>query len=332
MPLMSSLRTRPLLAPHPVFRSTDRNGLAGELRSAYGARVVGFGDSDRPPGGIANRVQLNGVILHYCQYDAPVEIDFLDMDGFRQFICLSGTGSIRVGGRSISIDGGRSTIVPPHSNFTASYGEQYAQLIIQLEERLLHSQMELLLGKDIPDRIFVPALESLSVDKLQRLKALAISLALQYSDSGDVNDVIIYQISQAMVSTFVFETQHNFSHLLSAYPAFAGRNITRRLEDYIAANLDKTLTVEDIANACGVSVRSVFSTFKQDRGISPMQYIRELRLEKVYRTLVQGDGNLSVLDVAMRYGFLSLGHFARRYKEKFGELPSATAARGRVRL
>jgi len=54
-----------------------------------------------------------------------------------------------------------------------------------------------------------------------------------------------------------------------------------------------------------------------------------VRLDQANRLLLAANGPVSVIDIAMTCGFASLGHFARRYREKFGELPSATIARGR---
>lgn len=48
----------------------------------------------RFPVAIANRLQVGGVHLHYCRYDAPVQIAFPAMAGYRQLVCLSGHGEM----------------------------------------------------------------------------------------------------------------------------------------------------------------------------------------------------------------------------------------------
>ena len=79
-----------------------------------------------------------------------------------------------------------------------------------------------------------------------------------------------------------------------------------------------------MADACGVSVRSVYARFKECRGQSPLSYMRDVRLSRARDLLSDPLQPASVLDVAMRCGFSSFGHFARRYRERFGELPSDT--------
>jgi transcriptional regulator GlxA family with amidase domain len=110
----------------------------------------------------------------------------------------------------------------------------------------------------------------------------------------------------------------------------AGLGDADRLEAYIEANWHRPMTVEDVAQACGVSVRSVFARFRQRRGVSPAAYLRDLRLSNARNLLLDPTGG-SVIDVALKCGFASFGHFASRYREKFGELPSMTIARRPLR-
>jgi len=315
----------------PLVQATDPERLAQALSRGYGVREVGFGQSDAPFFAAINRVQLDGVGLHYCRYDMPIRIQFSHMGGFRQFFCLSGAGQIDVAGRSLPIDESRTGMVPPDSDFVASYGGSYAQIVAQFDAQALMRKAELITGEDLPGSFSLPTLEPLPAQALWRLKLIVMSLAYQFAAEADENDLAIVELAQALSSSFLQENLRAFPHLLKAQPNTAGRNDARRLEDYIHAHWDQPLTVEDVAAACGVSVRSVFARFKQRRGLSPMAYVREVRLEQAKQLLLQGDGEVSVIGVAMRCGFASFGHFAKRYKDRFGELPSATVARGRSR-
>lgn len=57
-----------------------------------------------------------------------------------------------------------------------------------------------------------------------------------------------------------------------------------------------------------------------------MAYLREIRLDRVHAELSTADPStgVTVTDIAYRWGFLHLARFAQAYKQKFGELPSAT--------
>jgi transcriptional regulator GlxA family with amidase domain len=57
-----------------------------------------------------------------------------------------------------------------------------------------------------------------------------------------------------------------------------------------------------------------------------MEFLRELRLDRVREELkaTARGADAGVREVAQKYGFLHLGHFAAQYRARFGERPSET--------
>ena len=104
----------------------------------------------------------------------------------------------------------------------------------------------------------------------------------------------------------------------------------RRAEALIAAHPDAPFTADSLAEAVGVSTRSLSRGFQGLRGYSPMAAVRRARLERVRLDLLAAASDESVTDAAMRWGFFHLGRFSRLYASHFGELPSATRRRGRA--
>ncbi len=94
---------------------------------------------------------------------------------------------------------------------------------------------------------------------------------------------------------------------------------------FIDANLAEHLSIDGIAGAAGCSPRALSSAFRGRLGLSPMAYVRDLRLDRVREDiLASGD---PVGTVAYRWGVSHLGRFAGEYRDRFGELPSETARR-----
>ena len=98
----------------------------------------------------------------------------------------------------------------------------------------------------------------------------------------------------------------------------------RLVEEYIEANWRAPLDIETLAAVTGGSTRSIFKAFKEARGVSPMAFVKRVRLGHARRMLQELDEATSVIDVAFQCGFLNPGHFARDYRMAFGELPSET--------
>lgn len=89
-------------------------------------------------------------------------------------------------------------------------------------------------------------------------------------------------------------------------------------------NLAMPLTVDDIAAAVEVSVRTIESHFMEDLDQTPTAYVRNRRPECVRADLADarpGSG-ATVTDIALRWGFTHLGRFATTYRSRYGESPS----------
>ena len=88
------------------------------------------------------------------------------------------------------------------------------------------------------------------------------------------------------------------------------------------------LNVDDLADALGVSRRTVFHTFRTQYGIGPRRYLELKRLYALRTSLRNADPEqASVSRLAGDYGFEDLGRMAQRYRELFNEFPSDTLQR-----
>jgi transcriptional regulator GlxA family with amidase domain len=66
-------------------------------------------------------------------------------------------------------------------------------------------------------------------------------------------------------------------------------------------------------------------SFRRHVGVPPLTYLRRLRLEGVHAELSRaGPGQVSVSEVATRWGFTHLGRFAGAYRQRYGVTPSQT--------
>jgi len=85
--------------------------------------------------------------------------------------------------------------------------------------------------------------------------------------------------------------------------------------------MDAPLSIADIADRAGITVRQLERLFEEHLDCSPSRYYANLRLDRA-RTLLN-QTNLPTLDVAMSCGFPSYAHFSRSYKSLFGHPPVA---------
>lgn len=103
----------------------------------------------------------------------------------------------------------------------------------------------------------------------------------------------------------------------------------RRAEAFIRENAREALTIDAVAKNAGVSPRSLFYGFKRWRNTTPMAFARDARLDIARSELenARARGG-TVSQAATDAGFTDLGQFARLYKARFHETPSATLKGG----
>lgn len=98
-----------------------------------------------------------------------------------------------------------------------------------------------------------------------------------------------------------------------------------RAEQFILTHVAEPLDLEAIAAAAGVGTRTLQRVFRQYRGRSPMEFLRDSRLNLARRKLcTPGPETGTVTAVALSCGFNHLGKFAASYRERFQESPSDT--------
>ena len=104
----------------------------------------------------------------------------------------------------------------------------------------------------------------------------------------------------------------------------------QRALDYIEANADKPVTVLELAQETGSTVRTLEYIFRDYFDVTPKTYLKSRRMTAVRRELHTAlDRKVTVSEIANRWGFWHLSQFAVDYQRLFGELPSATLNRTR---
>lgn len=140
--------------------------------------------------------------------------------------------------------------------------------------------------------------------------------------------MVVAQIEQMIATMLLAFQRSNVSGLLEENSRPVTPTFVRKAEQFIGENAHEPITVCEIAEHIGVSSRSLYTGFRKYRGTSPMQFLKDIRLQRVHEQLSRADaGKTTVTAVAHHWGFVHLGHFTTDYKRCFGESPSETLTR-----
>jgi len=104
----------------------------------------------------------------------------------------------------------------------------------------------------------------------------------------------------------------------AARRAFGVGNEIARVIDYLSSRLDEAVTIEDMAAQVGMS-RAVFHRkFKQATTMSPIQFVKSMRLNSAAMKIA---GGMNVNEAAMEVGYVSTSQFSREFKRLYGQSP-----------
>jgi AraC-like DNA-binding protein len=88
---------------------------------------------------------------------------------------------------------------------------------------------------------------------------------------------------------------------------------------WLKANFDRSIKVEELAQASNMSVSSLHHRFKAVTTMGPLQYQKQLRLQQA-RSLLLG-GGVDATTAAYKVGYESQSQFSREYRRLFGAPP-----------
>jgi transcriptional regulator GlxA family with amidase domain len=106
-------------------------------------------------------------------------------------------------------------------------------------------------------------------------------------------------------------------HLRSADPSL------RALERFVSANLDRQLTIDELAHAVATSPRTLARRLKAGLGMTPLQFVQRLRIAQASHLLETT--RLPVDDVAALVGYADAAAFRRVYRRYAGKTPRGRA-------
>lgn len=84
-------------------------------------------------------------------------------------------------------------------------------------------------------------------------------------------------------------------------------------------NIDMPLHIDELAEYCGYSPKHFQKIFKQTTGLTPHQYLLDIRIKKAQKDLRTTEH--SIMQISQDCGFLNSNHFAEVFKRKTGMTP-----------
>ena len=102
--------------------------------------------------------------------------------------------------------------------------------------------------------------------------------------------------------------------------------LVARAKSLIEKQTDKSISIEKLASAIGLSSSHFHRVFKRGAGITPYQYYLQLRIDRAKQMLERT--SLSVQEIANRLAFENAYDFSNAFKQRAGVSPTQWRQRG----
>ena len=325
-PLLAALLHAPgrqLFASHDL---DETRALVGRVMKPHRLDVAGRAQH------LASRmhhVAFGEVSLSRLSYGAEVEISPGSLDDFYLVqMPLAGSAHIESGRQQVDSTTELASVLGPTSATAMRWSADSDQIMVRIARPLVERALGAQLGHAPAEPLeFALGFRWRECTAWRALVGYLAELASQPVDCAQ-HRLLAAQIEQLVVTTLISMHAHNFTDALGEarpdrHAPLLPRHV-RKVQAYLEAHADEPVTPAQLAAVAGVSLRSLFSGFKACCGVSPMQYLKALRLERARADLQTAPEHANVAGVALRWGFGHLGRFSADYKARFGECPSQT--------
>lgn len=271
---------------------------------------------------------LGEVSLSRLCYGADVNIDPGPLgDFFLLMMPLSGHAHVECGSDAVDACHDLAGIASPHLPLKMRWSADNEQLMVRIArpflERMLAAQRGQPVERPIEFRVGFEWRSSAAWQCVMRFLVDCAECGLQPGE----HKLMLAHVEELVATTLLAEQPHNYrDEPLPRRSAVLPRHV-RRVQEYLRAHAHEPVSAAQLAEVAGCSLRGLYAGFQEFCNVSPMQYLRDLRLDLVRADLVAGGVSTNVSGVALRWGFAHLGRFSAEYKAKFGEHPSETLRR-----
>jgi AraC-like DNA-binding protein len=274
-----------------------------------------------------NVVKLQDVALNYMDYGAEVRIVPGVLESFYLVqIPLRGGSEVRSGDATVQSDSRVASVPSAAEPLEMVWRDDSPHFVVYVSRRAVERRLADLTGREAP----VPLRFRLGMDltdpAVRGWSALVDVLRRDAEDSRvSLHPTVRRQMEEAVVTGLITAQPHNLVGWMERSEPPAAPKAVRLAMERCEATDGTGPTVADLAAHAGVSIRALQEAFRRYVGMTPNEYLRDVRLRRVREELrVARPGDRTVAAVAYSWGFNHLGRFAAMYVERFGELPSDT--------
>jgi AraC-like DNA-binding protein len=330
MALTDVLSLRSLPGPfsgHSVFRTTDVDEASTEVGRMYSPHHLRLMDDGADFFCEVDSARLGPVTVSHLSYSSPVVISSTDPESWYAVTWpVAGRADLRQDEDETVTGPDRAGVVNAEGPVQFRWGEDLELLSARIDHAALLAQLGRLLGAP-PDRP-LRFDHSMSLDGNGAAWVDLLDLVARLVSSPDdaaANPLVSSRVEEAVLTALLLSQPNTYSRHLRALPPHAPARAVRRTAELVEATPERPHTRGSMAAETGVSLASLEAAFRELTGTTPPAFLSGARLSRAHHELASADpDDVTVPEVALRWGFDDPASFARLYLRRYGMSPGET--------
>ena len=277
-------------------------------------------------------VSVGALTLGRLRYDTDISKDCGELgNAFHVNVPLNGEVVSRCGTEQMCATTETAAVFNPRGRTVLdNWRAGTTQLCLKIDRSVVEQEVSGFVGRPLHKPLRFDFAMKLNSEHGRRwVHALRLLSDELDSPGGPIaHPLLATEVQRLIIATLIWGQPHSYSEDLRK-PAvqLRPRNVHQAMQA-IDANPEIPWTAGQLAEVAGVGLRSLEEGFRRHVGMSPIQYLRGVRLERAHEDLLsQEPENTTVTEIAYRWGFTHLSRFAEAYAVRFGERPSDTLRR-----
>jgi AraC-like DNA-binding protein len=250
--------------------------------------------------------------------------------GYRISVLQTGRSESTHRGRSLNAGPGTVGVLQPDGYAASRWAAGSRILAVKIDRAAVEDALSDALGWQLTSQIdFAHTMPATAPPSRSWMNMLRLLYEQSSRPDNLLNEPLVgLPFVDSLVRGLLYAVDHPFLTAITERGAQAPPRTIRAAIDIIEQEAHLPTTVSRLAARTHVSVRSLQQGFQKHLGVSPMTYLRDVRLRRAHQALVEADpSSATVASVARTWGFTNVGRFARAHDERYGETPSEALRR-----
>ena len=274
-----------------------------------------------------NSAKLGNISINCLEYGTDVSIEPIDDDNFFMIqLPLSGQATVKTANNEALTEPGIASVLSPNQNKVMFWSADCRQILVKIDRSKLERKLSEIIKSPVKEPVLFDLAMPYQEGRMASWWRFISYLINELEQPDSIFDTKHLQdnIESTIIEGLLYNHHHNYSEAVNSSGLSIASFHVKRAEEFMHDNISSKITIADLCHAAEISDRTLHAAFKRFRNISPLNYLQNIRLEKVHHELCGNLTAASITDIASKWGFTHMGRFASAYKKRYGETPSST--------